>query len=176
VAPKNICGVLLSPRVSDLCNKVAECPTANSEQNFHKLGGDRTTSAPWGREGRSFERLLAAKVNLAGFLQRLRACCRVPHFQLFWSEAYTLGTISVGRCFLLGRILAQWSVHWCAPCRENHKVARQSSAAYCDRSPSTRLPRVDASLERVRLARKNRQTPLRAHQHLFACFPRTLTC
>ena len=97
--------MLLSPRLSDLCNKVAECPTANSEQNFHKLGGDRTTSAPWGSEGRSFERLLATKVNLAGFLQRLRACFRVPHFQSFWSEAYTLGTISVGRCFLLGGIL-----------------------------------------------------------------------
>ena len=145
MAPKNICGVLLSPRLSDLCNKVAECPTANSEQNFHKLGGDRTTSAAWGREGRSFERLLAAKVNLAGSYRDYELAIRVLHFSVV-----LVGSIHVRHHFRWKvlpprRDLAQWSVHWCAPCRENHKVARQSSAAYCDRSPSTRLPRVDAS-------------------------------
>ena len=80
-------------------------PYREFRAEFSQVSWRPDTSAAWGREGRSFERLLAAKVNLAGFLQRLRACFRVPHFQLFWSEAYTLGTISVGRCFLLGGIL-----------------------------------------------------------------------
>jgi hypothetical protein len=50
----------------------------------------------------------------------------------------------------LGAAPVQWPVHWCAPCRENDRVARRFAAASRGRFRVTRLRRVDASLELVR--------------------------